>query len=107
MTNDEFQSILDSRIEQMQKVLSKKGKEYSSVDDRLHNFKLAAQILNCTPEKALIGMFVKHLVSIFDIITSLTETPVIPSEDFINEKFGDAVNYLVLLEALLKERQNT
>jgi hypothetical protein len=66
-----FDEILNERIEKIKKVLSKKAGEYSSENDRLHNFKRAAA-LNCeTPEKALAGMLTKHIVSIYDMIDGL------------------------------------
>jgi hypothetical protein len=79
-------------------VLDNKAKEYAT-EDRLHNFKRAAEILHTTPQQALAGMFVKHLVSVLDLIEGL----VLPTTQLINEKIGDAINYLILLEAILKE----
>ena len=69
--------------------------------DRLYNFKRAAEISQTTPQKALIGMFLKHLVSVFDLADGkLESTPAM-----VNEKVGDAINYLILLEAILKENR--
>lgn len=48
---------------------------------------------------ALYGIMAKHLVSVIDLIEGTIE----PTEYFINEKLGDLINYLVLLEAVFKE----
>lgn len=94
--------ILEKRIEKIKTVLGNKAKEYSSYKDRLHNFKVAARIQNTTPEKAAFGMALKHLVSVMDIIEN---TPKKPSKEMVDEKIGDLINYLVLIEALLLEDQ--
>jgi hypothetical protein len=103
MNHKWFDEILEDRISKIRKVLSKKAGEYSSGDDRLHNFKRAAA-LNCeTPEKALAGMLTKHIVSIYDMIDDL-DSMSCPDYAVWDEKLGDAINYCILLEALISER---
>jgi len=99
MDTKRFDEILNNRIEQIRKVLGSKAKEYA-IGDRLYNFKRAAEITRSTPEKALLGMFMKHLVSVLDLI----EGSVPLTEYMINEKIGDAINYLILCEAVLREK---
>jgi hypothetical protein len=103
MRTDQFNTIVNSRCEKIQKVLVKKAAEYSSAEDRLHNFKVASRINDETPEKALWGMMTKHLVSILDIVAA-TRAGRRPSAELRDEKIGDAINYLILLEALLIEQ---
>ena len=100
MTNEAFQTILEGRIDAMRKTLASKAKEYAGPTDRLHNFKRAAGLLEGHPAEALQGMLVKHWVSIMDLVANAQSGLHV---DVINEKLGDAVNYLVLLEAILKE----
>lgn len=115
MKHVDFNKLLDYRLKKIKKILQAKSDEYSTESDKLHNFKRAAQVENCSPEKALIGMFVKHLVSILDIVDE-TESkcgldmncfPAFETVTYLNmldEKITDAINYFILLEALLKER---
>lgn len=104
MDQKSFNEGLERRIELMRGTLAKKGEEYTvNEDDRFHNFKRAAAIIGGTPEQALVGMFVKHLVSVLDIVDALSPDT-FPSIETIEEKCGDAINYLVLLEIMLKER---
>lgn len=104
MDQKSFTEGLERRIELMRGTLAKKGEEYTvNEDDRFHNFKRAAAIIGGTPEQALVGMFVKHLVSVLDIVDVLSPDT-FPSIETIEEKCGDAINYLVLLEIMLKER---
>jgi hypothetical protein len=98
MTTEQFDRILESRIKSIKQVLGNKAKEYA-IGDRLYNFKRAAEISRTTPQKALAGMFMKHLVSVLDLV----EGSISPSENMVNEKIGDAINYLILLETVLKE----
>jgi len=99
MNADQFNSILQKRLESIESTLGSKAKEYA-IGDRLYNFKRAAEILRTTPQKALAGMFMKHLVSVMDLI----EGSIAATEPMVNEKIGDAINYLILLEAILKEK---
>jgi len=96
-----FDDIVEYRIERIREVLTSKAKEYATNDDRFHNFRQAARINNTTTEKALWGMLLKHLVSVLDIVN---DTPKKPFKEFIDEKIGDTINYLILLEGLLKEK---
>lgn len=108
MTSSEFETILEYRLDKIEKTLSSKAKEYTSHGDRLHNFRRAGEVLGQRPEQALLGMFVKHFVSILDLVDGLEPDlgieDNVPSADLVDEKIGDAICYLILLEALLIER---
>lgn len=97
-----FDAVVQDVLARIEGVLPKKEKEYASNGNRFHNFDVAARIDNETPEKALWGMSKKHLVSILDMINSCEK------KDFTNahieEKIGDMIIYLILLEGLLKRR---
>jgi hypothetical protein len=105
MTHAEFSHLLKQRMELMQAVLDIKAGEYASNGDRLHNFKAAADMLGTTPEKALLGMLAKHLVSVIDMVNGLQRgNPSGHPRAVWAEKIGDSVNYLCLLEGLVEER---
>ena len=99
MTNQEFNQIVEERFSKTKQVLLVKGQEYCPIDDRLHNFKRSADALDKTPAQTCFYFMQKHLTSIYDIVNSTTAAD--PS--LIDEKIGDAINYLILLEAILKE----
>ena len=105
MNDDEFSAVLDRRIKLIKHVLDYKSADYSREKDKLHNFKRAAKILGVTPEKALLGMYIKHLTSVLDIVDDI-EQGKLPTEDILEEKIGDSINYHILLEALINERIN-
>lgn len=104
MNINDFNACVDARIALCRKVLVAKGPEYSTAD-RLSSFKKAAALRSTTPESALWGMAIKHLVSISDMIDDLsvgTHHPMCLWE----EKIGDAINYFFILRAQLQERKD-
>lgn len=102
MTDQEFNDLLETRFEKTRTVLKKKATEYAR-GDRLSNFKQAAGAMKCTPAQACIGMMMKHIVSIIDMVnTENVCGPQFPNSVW-DEKIGDAINYLILLEGLVKE----
>lgn len=105
MTAEKFNECIKNRFETCEKLLCRKADEYAT-DDRLHNFKVAAEIQNCTPITALAGMMAKHTVSIYDLIQRYENGFIVPAELW-NEKINDSINYLLLLSAMLVEYAET
>jgi hypothetical protein len=104
MTGSEFTTVIENRINRIKAVLVEKGREYQNGDkDVFHNFKVAARMKNITPEQALDGMLLKHLVSLQDIIDN-TANDKAPTMEILDAKIGDVINYYLLLEGLLTER---
>jgi len=101
-----FYALVQERCEKIKDILAEKGAEYASDDDRFHNFNVAARIYNTTPVKALKGMMLKHEVSVLDFIEWDDTAPEKLTNELIDEKLGDNINYLILLEGLLKKRLN-
>ncbi len=104
MTNETFNALLERRLDLCRKVLASKSAEYSTNEDKLHNFKRSAELAgHCsTPADECCGFMRKHIVSVFD----LANDPVkygMNRRAMIDEKIGDAINYLILLEAILVE----
>lgn len=94
-------TVMTEMVETCLKTLTKKGKEYSMDSDRLHNFRVAAALQDCSMRRALYGMMVKHITSIADMCCSEEE------EDYTlelwEEKIQDNINYLLLLRAVIEE----
>lgn len=99
-----FTDVVESRIEKTRKVLIKKEEEYARSNDRYHNFNVAGRVLDCSPERALLGMLIKHFVSVVDIIDSLDNYDKPLVLHIVDEKIGDSINYLILLEGMLRNR---
>ena len=105
MLADDFNTVVSQRCEKIFRVLAVKAREYATTDDRFHNFKVAASLDGETPERALWGMLKKHLVSVRDMVDGLGAMDC-PEYSLWDEKLGDFINYLVLLEGLIVERVN-
>lgn len=104
MPETKFSECVENRIDRIRKVLTAKAEEYSTEGNRFHNFDIAARILDCTPERALLGMMLKHMVSVFDLVQWAEQDEQRITETVIDEKIGDMINYLILLEGLLLRR---
>lgn len=100
MTREEFERVVESRIHLIQQSLLNKGHEYALTQSAFHNFEQAARILNVSEPQALIGMYIKHHVSIMDFVNGVRY----PEPQAVREKIGDMINYLILLEAMFYEQ---
>ncbi len=100
MTPEDFETLVQNRIEECEAILFyEKDKEYTQNDDRLHNFKTAGKIQGITTEKAVVGMMMKHFVSILDMV----DNPDTVTKPMVDSKFSDAINYMYFIEAALTE----
>ena len=101
MNGKEFDQCVKSRITKCLDTLCVKAKEYANNDDRLRSFWQAATIEKVSPYEALGGMLAKHIISIYDMLPTAERH----SSAKWDEKIGDAINYLLLLDALLVDGQ--
>lgn len=99
MKIETFNQILERRIELTKKVLVQKGNEYGEQVDRLANFKRLAEEQDCHILEAWFGVAAKHLVSVKQMVKSKQKYP----QEVWDEKLGDLINYLCLLEAIVQE----
>lgn len=102
MNNAElFANSISEMVDKSLDILIKKGKSYSSDEDRLHNFRVAAALQGISEKEALAGMLAKHLVSVFDMVKTDESRPRPYSSAVWDEKIGDAINYLLILRAMV------
>lgn len=107
MTTEEFDKVIERRVELINTVMRSKNREYATDADKFHNFKSARGIsFHCTQEKVAWEFMTKHLQSIKDMLEKVDKGGhnSVPNADYIEEKIGDAINYLILIEGMLKER---
>lgn len=100
MTPQKFDELLNKQLTICRDILATREKSYSTLHDRLHNFKQAAALQQCTSEQALLGMVSKHIIALSDAIVTSQPT----SLDAWTEWTTDIINYMILLKALVAER---
>lgn len=105
MNFDDFEKVKAARMRKCSEVLGLKADEYAAGGDRLSNFKQAGALQKCSAERALVGMLIKHIVSIVDMARDIDSGKMATYAQW-NEKMGDSINYLILLDALIVERLN-
>lgn len=100
MDNKKFTSVIESRLESLRALLIKKGEEYATDKDRLHNFKRGAEVTGDHPVKVLDGFLLKHYVSYRDMLKDIEAGKTIDYA-YLNEKIGDILAYFLIFEALV------
>lgn len=104
MTQEKFNVFAKNFVKKTTSVLYAKGKSYAlNRNDRLEHFKRAAEYLSTTPKEACLAQLTKHLISIRDMVCANDGTVFSPEQ--WDEKIGDAINYLVLLRALVIDEE--
>jgi len=103
MTKLEFDKIVRRRLGLVERTLIARAKEYATDADRLHNFKEAALLEGCSPADALRGFALKHWVSVRDVVRDWADPESGITFAQVDEKIGDAIAYLCLLECVLVE----
>lgn len=104
LTFKEFEVICKERYEKSRKTLIEKGKEYATEDNAMDSFHEQASLsMHDKPTSVAWELMVKHLYSVRRMISEYENKGTIPTSYMINEKIGDALNYLILIEALFEE----
>lgn len=101
-TLEEFRERKDELIEKAKEVRAKKNPEYAVGDDDYHaSFRKMAADQDLTEDQVCYLQWRKHLLA---IASSAEDNDVQPSED-MDERFADALNYLLFQYSLYKEKQ--
>ena len=99
-TSEGWIRFLDKRLGLIQESMVKKGVEYHRGANPFHNFDTTGRMNKQIPERALWGMVSKQITSTLDLIEDM-EQGKLPSPEMIQEKTGDCVNYMLLLQGLM------
>lgn len=99
MTAGDFDQLVQAARTRQDRLLTTKGADYTRHSaDRLANFKRTAAATGQSPLQVWAGLAFKHWDAILAyILTGKTES------EAIEGRLDDLVNYLFLLEALVKE----
>lgn len=97
MKPKQFSNIFQDTMMELEKLVDFKGGQYANNENRLHNFDMAASILNCPPWQACCGMWAKQLVALLDAIEQQNDTW---TQERCDEVINDLLVYLILTKAL-------
>lgn len=97
MEAEEFNKLVDDTLQNCEKLLRVKADEYAT-EDKLFNFKQPTSMLGCNQAEVCLAYQMKHYASLVKIAKELNEGEY-PSEEFLNEKISDMINYCLLFKA--------
>lgn len=99
------EKTLSERLEKMKTSLQVKAKEYCRDGDFFHNFNTTSGAFNQTRERVAFDYMKKHWISFLDMLDDIDKGK-IPADDYVDEKIGDLINYLYLIEESIKHRNH-
>tara|TARA_R110002051_G_C8729875_1_gene497716 strand:- start:1868 stop:2206 length:339 start_codon:yes stop_codon:yes gene_type:complete len=100
MNKKEFESIKKYMLDKSKYIMDLKQPEYTNQsDDVLQNFKQTAKAIGITPMEVWAVFFNKHIQAILSHAGDVKLTHAEP----IDNRYADAINYLFLGIALIKE----
>lgn len=103
MKEEQFHIFEKEILERAQQnLVSKANRDYGVAEDKLFNFHSAAPILG-SPELVCLSYATKHFMS----IAKYTQEKKTLSKDLALEKVGDMISYMVIMYALMREREQT
>lgn len=106
MQRKNWDNFLDYLQKKQKEMFIKKRGQYATEDDVLKNFKQTALMNRETPERSLWGFVSKHINSIFNMIENdMNHEKKFTYEDY-EDKAMDVYNYMALLLAIIKERED-
>jgi len=99
MTEQKFNDIVQQQIQECLELLKAKGLDYADKEvDALSNFKTQADILKVSPLIVWAVYFNKHVISILKHVRGEEL-----ATEGVEGRIADAINYLILLRALIEE----
>jgi hypothetical protein len=102
MNHSDREQIIESLLYEAEQLRVRKGNDYSGKEDVNSNFHRLAKKLNLKPETILWVYLTKHL----DSIETYIREGKLESEP-IENRIIDSVNYLLILQSLIKEKTIT
>jgi hypothetical protein len=105
MTRKQFvEEVVQRRVQLIKEILDQKNSEYADKEDVFKAFTESLPLSFHDTKQAVAWEFmVKHLQSIKMIIEAKAKSGKLPNEKMLEEKIGDAINYLILIEGMFKE----
>jgi hypothetical protein len=103
MTEKEFDLLIYDTLDQIQKILIVKGKEYRRNNNPFHNFERGSSMTGKTREEIISFFKLKHDISVQDMINDLKVNK-LPTIEVVDEKFNDILIYTLLQKASIIDK---
>jgi len=104
-TDDFIKKVVNPRLKVCVSLMEgEKDAEYSRNGDKFHNFKETARLRDIGVFDAWDGMMNKHLTSVLDLVKD-AKCGVYIDPSVLSAKITDLINYLLLFEGLVVEKQ--
>ncbi len=107
MNRIDFNAHVEQVFDRSRNVMVKKGAEYSGDAEVFHNFNNSVGISLHKSNVAVAWEYLtKHLQSVKDMILAIETNGDLGkiNQNMLDEKFGDVVNYFLLIEGMVKEK---
>lgn len=105
MNQIEFDEVVNSTIEDIQKLLTVKGGEYAGSEDRLGNFKRGAELTGVSPLQVLFIYLSKHYDAFATFVRDEASGTERPRSESITGRLDDIINYCILAKGLVRESE--
>lgn len=102
MDNKTFEQICKKLLDKSQDTLFKKSAEYASNVDKLANFRQPTSMMHCSPAEVCLMYQMKHISSISKIAKESSQG-ILPTQELLEEKCQDMLNYTLLFYAIMTE----
>lgn len=103
--HEDFTKIVDSTIVEMRKLIELKGGEYAGDVDRLANFRRNGERL-ALPMEVIWGVYAaKHIDAVFQYIQDIQTGKKRERIEPITGRIDDIIVYMLLLKAIVDERE--
>jgi hypothetical protein len=100
MTNSDFYKLMSNTFESAMEIAKAKGADYTKgSEDALANFKEGGKAIGVSSQDVCWIFMNKH----YQAITNYIKTSGKSESEPISERIKDMINYLVLLQAIIKE----
>lgn len=100
-----FNLIVDATVEDTANLLKVKGGEYASDQDRLSNFKRAAELTGSDPLQIALIYMSKHFDAVCSYVRHQSIGKDLKLSEPIEGRFNDLINYCILMKAIIHEQR--
>lgn len=104
MLATEFNKVVEDQFDICRSLMVDKAGEYAT-EDRLFNFKQPTSMMHQNQAQVCLSYQMKHMASCVKIAEDMNKG-IFPTDEMLNEKITDMINYCLLFKANVMELRN-